>query len=250
MKSWASARLSLTLPHFYGFEPGSIGDDRSLTSAASWDRLRQSDQDGSFGFGATRDEWVRRARSHAFLAEQADCIVALLRDWNARQLVSVGVGTAMLEYLIKSAAPDVVLRCGDFAPHSIEQLRTLFPECDAIETMDLHDPTWSPDPSGVLLLNRVDTELSDLEWKEVFRRLHRSQLERIIFIPCELLTASLAVHELRGLATAVRRRRRLARAGYIRTESRLLELFAGLYARSYSRVGGTLPVWTLVRRLN
>ena len=202
------------------------------TVPQGWDRLRESDQDGSFGFGSSRDQWTQRARSHAFLAEHAACIVGLLRGWNARQLVSVGVGTAMLEYLVKSAAPDVVLRCGDFAPHSIERLRSLFPECDSIETMDLRDPTWATDPSDVLLLNRVDTELNDLEWKEVFRRLHRSQIERIIFIPCELLTASLAVHELRGLATAVRRRRRLARAGYMRTEARLLELFADLYTRT------------------
>jgi hypothetical protein len=250
VKPRARAWLSLTLPHFYGFEPGSVEKGGSLGSAASWDMLRESDQDGSFGFGSSRAQWAQRARSHAFLAEHAACIVGLLRGWNARQLVSVGVGTAMLEYLIKSAAPDVVLRCGDFAPHSLERLRRFFPECDSIEMMDLRDPTWATDPSAVLLLNRVDTELNDLEWKEVFRRLHRSQIERIIFIPCELLTANLAFHELRGLATAVRRRRRLAHAGYIRTEGRLLELFANLYTRTRSPTAGRLPVWALTRMGN
>ena len=153
----------------------------------------------------------------------------------------------MLEYHIKSIAPDIFLRCGDFASVSLTRLRSLFTECDSIESMDLRDPTWATDPHDVLLLNRVDTELSDTEWANLFRQLHAQQVDRIVFVPGGLLTASLAVREFWGLVAAVGRHHRLARAGYLRSEARMQQLFRDFYVRSESRPCGGLPMWVLAR---
>jgi hypothetical protein len=239
---------ALTVSHWYGFDRRLDLDGGSLQSPASWDALRASDPTGSFGFGASRQQWVAKAQSNPLLTAQADQIVTLLRGWSAPRLVSVGVGTALLEYLIKSAMPEVILRCGDYAASSVEVLRTLFTDCQSIDVMDLRDPTWVADPAEVVLLNRVDMEIRDHEWAGTFSRLASMKVQHIILIPCGLLTPLAVVREIRSVLAALRRRRRLARAGYLRTQRRLLDLFSPGYKRLAVAGTADLPIWALRRR--
>jgi hypothetical protein len=235
----------LTISHWYGFDRRLALTGDSLQSPESWDALRASDPAGRFGFGASRQEWVGRATSNALLVSQAEQLVALMRDWNARRMVSVGIGTALLEYLIQTAMPDLVLRCGDYAASSVDLLRTMFTECHAVELMDLRDPTWATDPDEVVLLNRVDMEIRDDEWARTFSRLAAMKVRRIIWIPCGLLTPRAAVREIRSVVGALRRRRRLARAGFLRTERRMLHLFSPGYERTVVQPSADLPIWAL-----
>lgn len=236
---------ALTVSHWYGFDRRLHLAGGSLQSPASWDALRASDPVGSFGFGASRQQWVAKAQGNALLAGQAGQIVTLLQGWGARRLVSVGVGTALLEYLIMAAMPDLVLRCGDYAASSVEVLRTLFTDCHSIDVMDLRDPTWVSDPDEVILLNRVDMEIRDAEWAVTFSRLAQMKTQHIIFIPCGLLTPVGVVREMRSVLAAVRCRRRLARAGYLRTQRRMLDLFSPGYERLVVVGTADLPIWAL-----
>jgi ubiquinone/menaquinone biosynthesis C-methylase UbiE len=97
------------------------------------------DPGGSFGMGASRSEWLQRAMESPSL--QARGAAILFRDWNATRLVSVGVGAGSLEY-IKRAAPDLHMRCGDFAPESLALLKERFVECDWIGLMNWAEASW------------------------------------------------------------------------------------------------------------
>jgi hypothetical protein len=234
----------LTVTHWYPFAPELALPAGALASPDAWDRLRG--QDPNFGFGSSRDEWIRRARAFPSLARQATQIVTLLRDWAATRMVSVGVGTAVLEYHIQTQAPELALRCGDFAPASLDVLRRCFTECRSIEAMDLRKVDWVTDPDGeVVLLNRVDTELTDDEWRRVFADLRRQGVRRIVFIPCGLLSPRALARELQTIVLSRLRRRPLTKAGYFRTSGRMRDLFRGAYSRTGVYHAGELPIWVL-----
>lgn len=237
----------MTLPHWYGFDSsvGLIG--HRLQSPTNWDRVRQADVEGSFGFGASRQEWIDRANAQPQLRQRAHALSSLIRRWDVRRLVSVGVGTGMLEYLLAKASPELQIRCGDYAADSVAILRDRFIECETVEVMDLKRPNWVADPDEVILLNRVDTELSDAEWRTVFRDIWDHGAQRVIWIPCGLLTPAIAFREVTAVVLALLRRRRLAQAGFLRTEARILDLFNPAYIRSAVYDGGDLPLWELRR---
>lgn len=236
----------MTVRHRYPFRSTLEFAGGNLGSPQDWDRLREGDP--NFGFGGSREAWIQRAESFNSLARQAGEIVRLLHGWGVEKLVSVGVGTAVLEYHIQSLDPALLLRCGDYAPSSLEVLRRFFRECRSIELMDLRRTNWITDPEHeAVLLNRVDTELSDAEWRAVFSELRAKHVRRILLIPCGLLTPAALGREVLTLGRALVRRLPLTNAGYLRTESRLQQLFSPGFVRTEVRPVGDLPIWVLER---
>ena len=234
--------FGLTVTHRYPFDLRFANG--ALATPDAWDQLRGADP--AFGLGGSREEWLRRAASFAALASQAAQIVALLRGWGVTRMVSVGVGTAILEYHIQTQYPELTLRCGDYAPASLELLRRCFTECRSIEVMDLLDTRWVRDPENeVVLLNRVDTELTDEQWRRVFSDLHRQRVRRIILIPCGLLTPRALARELQTIVRSALRRRPLTKAGYFRTHARMRQLFSPGFRRTGVYHAGELPIWVL-----
>jgi hypothetical protein len=240
------AGIRLTVPHWYGFAPGVATSRSAVLTDEEWDRLRESD--AAFGFGASREEWMSKARSNTRLVERARAMARLLESGGATHLVSVGVGTGLFEFLLKSEMPHLALRCGDWSPESLRLLRERFQECESIERMDLRLPIWARDPDEVVLLNRVDMELTDAEWRRVFRQLAGAGTRRILLVPCGLLNGNSFMSEIRALLVSVRERRQIARSGFLRTQGRLLDLLADSYVRRDILTAGDLPTWILDRR--
>jgi hypothetical protein len=181
------------------------------------------------------------------LQRHAARVVDLLHILGARAVVSVGVGNGMLEYLLLSRDPSLSIRCGDYATKSLDNLRDRFPECQSVELMDIREPTWIR-PGEVLLMNRVDMELTDSEWRDVFKTLSSRGVDRIVWVPCGLLTLTSALVQIRTAITALVLRRPLARAGFLRTERSMIELFAGDYRHSLANVQSDYQIWVLTRR--
>ncbi len=239
--------LRLTVAHHSAFNRSLGLDADGLRSAASWDVLRTAEPSGNFGFGSSRVEWAQRALTSVGLRARAAAIVTLLRDWNAAKLVSVGVGTGTLEYLIKHAAPDVRMRCGDFAPTGVALLKERFVECDWIGLMSLAEPAWVGSTDEVVLLHRVDMELTDDEWPHLFTLLGQRGCERVILVPCGLLTTWTLARELYKAIRAATRGQVLRRAGFLRTQSRMRQLFEPDYQVTRVVATGDLPIWALER---
>jgi hypothetical protein len=111
--------------------------------------------------------------------------------------------------------------------------------------MDLRQPSWISDADEIVLLNRVDMELSDAEWPRFFKHLAMRGVKRIVWIPCGLLTGSSMLTELRGVLVGLSRGRHLYRAGYLRSPARMAELFSDYYERREVNRRGDLPTWGL-----
>jgi hypothetical protein len=237
----------LTIPHWYPFQKSTSIQGTVLQSPGNWDAVRLADPASDFGFGRSREEWIARATTSPNLRQRAAVISALLQRLGAQRIVSAGVGVGLLEYLIASSSPGLSWRCGDYASASLDLLRTRFLECPSMEPMDLRDPTWVGDPDEVVLLNRVDTELKDVEWAHTFAELAQRGTRSVIWVPCGLLSRKLLADQVRALVVAIRFRYPLTRAGYLRTDRRMRQLFGAGYERVEVALAD-LPVWHLSRR--
>ncbi len=94
-----------------------------------------------------------------------------------------------------------------------------------------------------VIMHRVDTELSDAERQRAFEQVRRRGVERIAWIPRGRLTPATVGTELKLLASAIVRGRRVIRPRYLRSERRMLELFEVFYRRTGAKPRTGLPSW-------
>ena len=230
--------LRLTLRHYYDFGTDRVvvGDD--LMSPESWDGLRTRTS-GVFSIPATREEFVRAAEERADLEARARAIDAWLEDQGAGAIASYGVGGAALEWWLHRLRPDRGLIVTDYGQATVERLGELFPEADA----RYHDLRGDgPVQADVHLFHRVDTELTDNEWPEVFARFAQA---RILLVAADVLDVRRLLFELRH--RPLMKRRHATSAGFIRTRAALESLWRPTHADQAVRMRD-LNAWALEPR--
>jgi hypothetical protein len=226
------ARIPLTLPHRYDFGAERERVGAALVNPRSWDAIRESA--GPFGLPATRQEWEGAAAEEDLIARAA-VITQVADGLGARRVCSYGVGAAFVELNLVRLRPDIELVCTDFAPRTVARLAELFPEAE----LRVHDLIADPPVQADLhLFHRIDSELSNRQWRGVFRRYR----EPILVVATELLGPTSLRREwaLRSWPAATR-------AGYIRTEAALRSLWRRTH-RDRKLVVGSLTGFLLTRR--
>jgi hypothetical protein len=134
-------------------------------------------------------------------------------------VASYGVGVGRLEVLLHEANPERELILTEYAPANVERLRELLPDADVRRHDLLEQP---PLDAGLHLMHRIDTELSNAEWRAVFESFAR---ERILWVAAGLLgPRQLAVHLL-----PARGSRGGTRAGLLRTRGAFDSLWAATH---------------------
>lgn len=207
-----------------------------LMTSEGWDEVRS--KEGHFLIPETRAQWQRMCETPIMhdsavgdLPARAYSILDQIQKHQlGEQLYSIGVGLAALEYHIKRLNPQLELFCSDYGPVSVNRLGKVFYECDGIHRFDVvseHFRSVYPNakPKPLLLIHRVDPQLSDDQWVKAFRQLRESAVGHILLVPYQVLT-------LRHLFEVKRReywcrvmRTYLAFCGYVRTRRRWLQLW-------------------------
>jgi len=210
--------VRLTIPHWFDFgaDRVHVGDD--LVRAAAWDALRLN-TDGPFSVPATRTAWEEAAEARPEIRARAERIVALARERGVRRLASYGAGAAVLELWMKRAAPEIELVLTDYAEGTVDRLSAIFPEAQVVRHDLLADPPLDAD---LHLFHRIDTELTNKQWRDVLRR--------FASVPV-LVVATEIIGIDRALAEVARRVRvrNLSRAGWLRTR----EAFEAVYGSQH-----------------
>lgn len=224
-------RLTVRRVYDFGVESALVGDD--LLSPGAWDAARETT--GPFGLAAGRAEWEQAARDPDLGRRAAD--VVRVAEWlEAGSVCSHGVGTGLLELNVHRLAPRLRFVCTDYAPRATRRLAEFFTEAD----VRLHDLVRDPPPTADLyLMHRLDTELGDDDWREVFGR-HTAP---ILFVPTILLGLRRAAREV------VRRvlRGGTVNAGWFRSEDALRALWSRTHTDRREVVGESTAFLLLPR---
>jgi hypothetical protein len=198
--------VRVTTRHHFDFGPDRVlvGDD--LVRADAWDALRTRTE-GAFSLAGSRAELEETADSRPEIAERARAIELWLADRDVRTLASYGVGGGVLEAWLLRLSPVRRLVMTDYAPATVAGLRELFPDAEVVQHDLLND---MPPDADMHMFHRIDTELTDDQWHEVFERF---ATEKVLVVATEVATIGRLVQELVLRA----RNRHLTRAGWLRT---------------------------------
>jgi hypothetical protein len=230
--------LKVTVRHYYDFGPerSVVGDD--LVTPEAWDRLRTRTS-GVFAIPGTREEFVRTAESRPDIAERARAIDGWLEAHGAGVVASYGVGGASLEWWLHRLRPDRELIVTDYGEATVSRLADLFPEARAL----LHDLRRDePLAADVHLFHRIDTELSNGEWRDVMKRFAHVP---VLVVAAEVLDLRMLFAELRN--RPLLRRRGASKAGFIRTRGALEALWRQTHVARPLRMHD-LHAWALTPR--
>lgn len=222
--------------HHFDFGPDRtvVGDD--LVRAEAWDALRTR-TDGAFSVAASREELELSADSRPEIGERARVIDRWLVRHDVGSLASYGVGGGVVEAWLLRVRPGRRLLLTDYAPGTVERLRELLPETEVTQHDLLSDPPLEADAH---LFHRIDTELTDEQWRGV---LERFASETILVVATEVATVRRLGQELLLRA----RNRHLTRAGWLRTR----DSFEALWKRTHDAEPlrlHDLDGWALVPR--
>jgi hypothetical protein len=216
--------MRIRVRHAYDFGPARSVVGGDLVEPRAWDAARSLP--GPFALPLDRAAWECAAALPDLEARARD-IAAIARSLHVKRLCSHGVGTALLELNLARQLPDVRLVCTDYAPHTVERLSAMFAESDVV----LRDLTDDEQPEADLhLMHRIDAELGDDEWHDVFARLPKP----IVFVPNVVLDLAGAAREV---ARRVVRRGRLTDAGWFRNEAALRSLWSATHTDERRPIG-------------
>jgi hypothetical protein len=222
--------------HYFDFGPERelVGDD--LVRAEAWDALRVR-SGGPFAMPETRAAFERSADEQPELAERARIIDRELERRDVQTLASYGAGTGLVEISLERLRPERRLLVTDYAPQTVERLRGFFPAAEVRQHDLIRD---GPLEADAHLLHRVDTELTDDEWRALLRRF---AAETVVVVVTEVATLPRLGAELLGRV----RRRGLSRAGWLRTR----DAFEALWKPTHAAVAvdfNDLQGWVLEPR--
>jgi hypothetical protein len=225
--------LKITLPHRFDF-----GEDRQLVGEdilhpEAWDALRLQ-TDGPFAIPADLDA---AADAQPAARDRAEAIAAVLDGWEAQHLVSYGVGTALPERWLQRVRPNLRLTLTEYAPGTVARLQELLPDAD-VRRHDLRD---GPADGDAHLFHRLDTDLDNAGWREVFGAFGDA---RIVVVATEVMPVRQALYRwqlVRRMPTHA------SRAGWVRTRG----AFEALWRRTHTARpfrAGDLEAWALEPR--
>jgi hypothetical protein len=165
-------------------------------------------------------------------------------------LFSVGAGIACLELLLLSEYPELELDVTDFAPGCVDLLRKHFAGRAKVDRFDFANEPFAKARGKAVLLNRVDSELSDSQWSKVSSALFESGVPLIFFIPTAVMGARSYTWQVYQRMRRLIASRPPRWAGYMRNRAALKRLLARHYRLQRVAAAGGSEIWIWQRQLS
>ncbi len=220
----------MKIRHYYGFGNEAAKNMKSTKlDVNAWEFLRRNHTGaGDFSIEKTRKAWVQNCMRKSDYQRAAQIICHIIRQHNWESAVSLGVGKGILEYYLKKNIPTLDLKCTDFTPDSLALLTSVFTECDRFSTFDLLNGDYAElENEDVVIINRLSTEFSKRQWKEIFEKLYDSNIRNILYIPTEILDLRMIIAEKRNTLTNVLQGRKNIFCGWMYTRREFTSFFHG-----------------------
>ena len=196
------------------------------TNRIDWSIIRSNRKEKGYYLPDNLDIYLKDRKSEQKYEGTVKEISNIIKANSIKRIVSLGSGLAALEYHLKNAL-EIQVEVSDF-DHSIKILDS-FKIFDKVFTLDLKSDFKIEAKDSLILLSRIDTELTDEELKTLFDMLNMSDANLIYFIPAQFLNLSTLFREIKIIFYSFLKNKKRVFCGYSRSK----KSFINSWKRSY-----------------
>tara|TARA_B100001175_G_C19465272_1_gene618762 strand:- start:842 stop:1522 length:681 start_codon:yes stop_codon:yes gene_type:complete len=193
----------------------------------NWNDLRNDPDEIQYFIPSKKSEYIKQASySQNFTKEIISEILTIIREFKIKTILSIGSGRAYLEYGLKQKNLSIEISDLD---DSIDRIKA-FNIFDKVYKLSFNEILPKiQNFKGLILMSRIDTELSDNELKEMFNSMAEINIKYIFFIPAQVLTFKSFFVEMYLRIKSLLYRKKLVFCGYSRSKN----LFSNMWEKHY-----------------
>ncbi len=195
-------------------------------SKINWNYLRDNKNEPDYFIPSNEEDFLKIFESDKY-AHIIDSTKKYIDKFKINRIISLGSGRSSFEYQLKLKT-GVYTIISDITK-SILRLKKLdfFDEILFIDFTKTFELKLSS--STMVLLSRIDTELSDSQIKNLFKNLNHQKVKYILFIPAQLLSIKSILIQIYIFLKALIYRKSLVDCGYSRSRSSFKKLWKEFY---------------------
>lgn len=195
--------------------------DNHVAQKIDWNFIRDNPKEPSYFIPFNSKEYIESVELHAKNSFYAE-ILDYCKKQKITTILSLGSGRCILEYVIKTNS-DAKVIVSDKS-NSINRIRDFQIFDDALQIDYLTESKIDfVDENTMVLLSRIDTEYNDEDFKELFAKFARNNINHICFIPAELLDWKIFLIETKIFLKSLITNKKRIFCGYARTKSEFLK---------------------------
>ena len=195
-------------------------------SKINWNYLRDDKDETDYYIPLDEEAFIKIFERDKY-ANIIDSTKEYIEKFQINRIISLGSGRSSLEYQLKLKT-GVYTIISDIT-ESILRLKKLdfFDEILFIDITKTFELKLSS--STMVLLSRIDTELSDSQIKNLFKNLYHQKVKYILFIPAQLLSFKSILVQFYIVIKASILKKPLVDCGYSRSSSSFRKLWKEFY---------------------
>ena len=196
------------------------------TNTIDWSIIRSNKKEKGYYLPDNLDIYLKDRKSEKKYEGTVKEISNIIKANSIKRVVSLGSGLAALEYHLKNAL-EIQVEVSDL-DHSIKILDS-FKIFDKVFPLDLRSDFKIEAKDSLVLLSRIDTELTDKELKTLFDRLNMSGANLIYFIPAQVLNLPTIVREIKIILYSFLKKKKRVFCGYSRSKKSFINSWKRRY---------------------
>lgn len=198
-----------------------------LETDMDWERLRENPNEIPYYIPTSKSEYISILEKQSVNQKTILELKQIINQNNINNILSLGCGRASLEYYLNKIIK-VKIDISDLT-ESIKNIKS-FNIFNNAYLLDFSKKfNLIKNEYQLVLLSRIDTELTDNQLEDLFESLFHSNIKYIYFIPAELFTFKKLLVEIKLFIKSLLYRKKIVFCGYARTEKSLISKWKGFY---------------------
>lgn len=214
----------------------------------AWEVVREYDK--RFGWeGNDREQYIKYCEASKSICY--DNVIEIASIINSRaesgisNICSVGAGTGLAEYWLSEIVRGIKICLTDVTNNVLSRLRNIsvFDDVKYFDLLngDAHDLLGY----DFILMYRISTEFSDIQWRDIFYRFYLAGIKDVIYVPTEFATSDLIELKRIEHEENIKRGLRDIFCGWLYTEDEICSFFSPYYDIISLKKRGTNGVFHL-----
>ena len=197
------------------------------TDNIDWEKLRDNPKEIHYYIPKNKNEYISFVQAQGQYKKTCQELRKVINEYRITNILSLGCGRAHLEYNL-SKMVDIKIDVSDLT-ESIIKIKS-FKIFNNAYLLDFSKKfKLEKNEYQLVLLTRIDTELSDNQLEDLFESLYNSNIKYIYFIPAELLNFKTLLVEIKLFIKSLLYRKKRVFCGFARTEKSLISKWKGFY---------------------